>query len=82
MLQLLSENVAANTEPPAAPARVSRLVWGSDDPLASLGLATAPDLVLASDVVRPWTPSVSWTPVCESDVPGSARFTRDDTRVI
>lgn len=57
MLQLLTKNVEANTAPPATPARVSRLVWGSDDPLASLGLAAAPDLVLASDVVRMIAPA-------------------------
>lgn len=32
-------------------ARVCRLVWGSDDPLATLGLPREPDVVLASDVV-------------------------------
>ena len=53
MLELLSQNVMANTAPPAAAceARVSRLVWGSDDPLAALGLSKHPDLILASDVV-------------------------------
>ena len=32
-------------------ARVCRLVWGSDDPLETLGLPREPDVVLASDVV-------------------------------
>lgn len=30
---------------------VTSTVWGSDDPLTSIGLASAPDLILASDVV-------------------------------
>lgn len=53
VLELLAKNVTANTAPPATAcgARVSRLVWGSDDPLAALGLSKHPDLVLASDVV-------------------------------
>ena len=35
----------------APTARVEKLVWGCDDPLAKLGLGRKPDLVLASDVV-------------------------------
>ena len=51
VLELLADNLAANTAAPATPARVSRLLWGSHDPLAALGLTSPPDLVLASDVV-------------------------------
>jgi hypothetical protein len=43
----LAENVSRN----APTARVEKLVWGCDDPLAKLGLGRKPDLVLASDVV-------------------------------
>ena len=49
VLELLSRNVAANT--PKGVARVEKLVWGGDDPLAAIGLDTPPDLLLASDVV-------------------------------
>ena len=49
VLELLSRNVAANT--PKGVARVEKLVWGGDDPLAALGLDRPPDLLLASDVV-------------------------------
>ena len=49
VLELLSRNVAANA--PKGVARVEKLVWGGDDPLAAIGLDTPPDLLLASDVV-------------------------------
>ena len=48
VLELLSRNVAANA--PKGVARVEKLVWGGDDPLAAIGLDT-PRSSLASDVV-------------------------------
>jgi uncharacterized protein YjeT (DUF2065 family) len=50
-LALLRENVASNALGPGPPPRVAKLAWGDPDPLAALGLARAPDVVLASDVV-------------------------------
>ena len=51
VLALLRENVASNALGPGHPPRVAKLAWGDPDPLAALGLARAPDVVLASDVV-------------------------------
>ena len=51
VLALLRENVASNALGPGPPPRVAKLAWGDPDPLAALGLARAPDVVLASDVV-------------------------------
>lgn len=51
VLALLRENVASNALGPDPPPRVAKLAWGDPDPLEALGLARAPDVVLASDVV-------------------------------